>query len=103
SGIIIGLSRSQILIKEIIPNILPLLITLLSLEMGIAIVVEAILSFVGLSSSGVPTWGGIIQEGRLYVYQAWWVMALPVMCIVAAVLSINAFGDELRRSIDPIR
>ncbi len=50
SGIIIGLSRSQILIKEIIPNILPLLITLLSLEMGIAIVVEAILSFVGLSS-----------------------------------------------------
>ena len=103
SGIIIGLSRSQILIKEVIPNILPLLITLLSLEMGIAIVVEAILSFVGLSSSGVPTWGGIIQEGRLYVYQAWWVMALPVMCIVAAVLSINAFGDELRCSVDPIR
>ena len=72
----IGLGPWRILTSEILPNVAPLLLTLFTLEMGIAIVVEAILSFVGLSvSSGVPTWGGLIQEGRLYVNQAWWLMA----------------------------
>jgi len=67
-------------------------------------VVEAILSFVGLSvSSGVPTWGGIIQEGRLYVNQAWWLMALPMTCIVVAVLGLNALGDGLRAALDPVK
>jgi peptide/nickel transport system permease protein len=71
--------------------------------MGVAIVVEAILAFVGLSSSNVPTWGGIIQEGRLYVNQAWWVMAVPMICIIMAVLGFNALGDGLREALDPVK
>ena len=71
--------------------------------MGVAIVVEAILAFVGLSSSNVPTWGGIIQEGRLYVNQAWWVMAVPMICIIMAVLGFNALGDGLRDALDPVK
>ena len=59
---------------------------------------------IGLSvSSGVPTWGGIIQEGRLYVNQAWWLMALPMACIVVAVLGLNALGDGLRGALDPVK
>jgi len=104
SAITIGLSSSRVLGSEILPNVAPLLLTLFTLEMGIAIVVEAILSFVGLSvSSGVPTWGGIIQEGRLYVNQAWWLMALPMTCIVVAVLGLNALGDGLRAALDPVK
>ena len=104
SAITIGLSSSRVLGSEILPNVAPLLLTLFTLEMGIAIVVEAILSFVGLSvSSGVPTWGGIIQEGRLYVNQAWWLMALPMTCIVVAVLGLNALGDGLRAVLDPVK
>ena len=104
SAITIGLSSSRVLGSEILPNVAPLLLTLFTLEMGIAIVVEAILSFVGLSvSSGVPTWGGIIQEGRLYVNQAWWLMALPMACIVVAVLGLNALGDGLRAALDPVK
>jgi len=103
SAITIGLSSPRVLGSEILPNVAPLLLTLFTLEMGIAIVVEAILSFVGLSvSSGVPTWGGIIQEGRLYVNQAWWLMALPMTCIVVAVLGLNALGDGLRGALDPV-
>jgi len=103
SAMTIGLSSRRVLISEILPNVAPLLLTLFTLEMGIAIVVEAILSFVGLSvSSGVPTWGGIIQEGRLYVNQAWWLMALPMACIVVAVLGLNALGDGLRGALDPV-
>ena len=61
----VGFSRTRILLREIFPNVLPVLIALVSLEMGIAVIVEAILSFVGLSvSSDTPTWGGMIAQGR---------------------------------------
>jgi peptide/nickel transport system permease protein len=103
SAVTIGLGPWRILASEILPNVAPLLLTLFTLEMGIAIVVEAILSFVGLSvSSGVPTWGGIIQEGRLYVNQAWWLMAAPMACIIVSVLGLNSLGDGLRDAIDPV-
>jgi peptide/nickel transport system permease protein len=104
SAVTIGLKPARIVATEILPNIAPLLLTLFTLEMGIAVVVEAILSFVGLSvSSGVPTWGGMIQEGRLYVNQAWWLMALPMACIIAAVLGLNGLGDGLRDVLDPVK
>ncbi len=103
SAVAIGLSRRRILIAEILPNVLPLLISLLTLEMGIAIVVEAILSFVGLSvASDGATWGGLIQEGRLYINQAPWMMTFPVASIVLAVLGFNALGDGLRTALDPV-
>ena len=103
SAVTIGLGPGRIVTSEILPNIAPLLLTLFTLEMGIAIVVEAILSFVGLSvSSGVPTWGGLIQEGRLYVNQAWWLMGAPMACIIVAVLGLNALGDGMRDVIDPV-
>jgi len=104
SAVTIGLGPMRILASEILPNVAPLLLTLFTLEMGIAIVVEAILSFVGLSvSSGMPTWGSLIQEGRLYVNQAWWLMAAPMTCIIVAVLGLNALGDGLREAIDPVQ
>jgi ABC-type dipeptide/oligopeptide/nickel transport system permease subunit len=103
SAVTIGLRPARILWQEILPNVVPLLLTLFTLEMGIAIVVEAILSFVGLSSANVPTWGGIIQEGRLYVNQAWWLMAAPMLCIILAVLGMNALGDGLRDVLDPVK
>jgi dipeptide transport system permease protein len=99
----LGLSRFRILAGEILPNLVPLLIVLLTLEMGIAVVVEAILSFVGLSvSTDAPTWGGMIAEGRTNVNQAWWLMALPTACIVVTVIALNMLGDGLRRALDPV-
>lgn len=102
SAVTIGLSRWRILFGEILPNLAPVLLVLVTLEMGIAVIVEAILSFVGLSiSSDFPTWGGLIQEGRQYVHQSWWIMALPVACIIIVVLAFNALGDGLRNALDP--
>ena len=103
SARMLGLSPLRILASEIMPNVAPLLITLVTLEMGVAIVVEAILSFVGLSlASGESTWGGMIGEGRLYVNQAPWLMVLPMGAMMAAVLGLNALGDGLRRELDPV-
>ena len=101
---VIGLSRGKILRLEILPNLVPLVVTLLSVEMGIAILVEVILSFVGISVTGdTPTWGGMIAEGRQIVYQAPWIMALPIGCIIASVIGFNLLGDGLRTVLDPVQ
>ena len=103
SALTIGLRPAKILFGEVLPNVVPLLLTLFTLEMGIAIVVEAILSFVGLSAaSGMATWGGMIADGRQYVNQAWWLLALPMICVIVAVLGMNALGDGLRQAADPV-
>ena len=101
---VIGLSRGGILRLEILPNLVPLVVTLLAVEMGIAILVEVILSFVGISVAGdTPTWGGMIAEGRQIVYQAPWIMALPIGCIILSVIGFNLLGDGLRAALDPVQ
>lgn len=103
SAKMLGLPGWRIVLTEIGPNLMPLLITLFTMEMGIAIVVETILSFVGLSvASGASTWGGMLGEGRLYVNQAPWLMALPMLVTMVSVIGLNALGDGLRRELDPV-
>ena len=99
----VGYPRHRILLREILPNLVPILLALVSLEMGIAVIVEAILSFVGLSvSSDTPTWGGMIAEGRQYIHQTWWVLVAPLAALFATVLSFNQLGEGLRRALDPV-
>src|SRR5665213_2608119 len=101
---VVGLTPTAVLTKEVVPNVLPLLATLLSVEMGIAVLVEAILSFVGLSvSTDTPTWGGMIAEGRQLINQTPWLLALPIGCIIVTVLGFNLLGDGLRASLDPVQ
>ena len=100
---IAGLTRWRTLTREIVPNVAPVIGALLALEMGIAVVVEAILSFVNLSvSSDDPTWGGMIAEGRLSVHQAWWVLVFPMVALFLTVLSLTQFGEALRERLDPV-
>ncbi len=102
SAVTVGLGRMHILWREILPNVLPLLIVLFTLEMGIAVIVEAILSYVNLSlASDFPTWGTMIADGRKYVNQAPWLMILPIFCVIALVLAFNALGDGLKDVLDP--
>lgn len=99
----IGFARLHILFREILPNVAPVLIGLISMEMGIAVIVEAILSFVGLSvSSDTPTWGGMIAQGRQIIHQGWWVIAAPLVMLFSTVLAFNQLGDGLRRALDPV-
>lgn len=102
SALTIGETRLRILFHEILPNLLPLVLVLLGLEMGRAIVVEAIMSFIGFSSSSLATWGSIISDARSYINQAWWAMTYPIVAIIVAVLGLNALGDGLRQATDPV-
>jgi peptide/nickel transport system permease protein len=95
--------RIGIMLREVLPNVLPTIVALLSLEMGIAVIVEAILSFVNLSiSTDDPTWGGMIAEGRLSIHQAWWVLVFPLITLFLTVLSFSQFGEGLKARFDPV-
>lgn len=101
---VLGLRGGQILRLEVLPNLVPLIVTLLAVEMGIAILVEVILSFVGISVAGdIPTWGGMIVEGRQIVYQSPWIMALPIGSVILSVIGFNLLGDGLRAALDPVQ
>ncbi|KUM23525.1 ABC transporter permease [Mesorhizobium loti] len=103
SARIAGYGRIGIMLREVLPNVVPSVIALLSLEMGIAVIVEAILSFVNLSiSTDDPTWGGIIAEGRLSIHQAWWVLVFPLITLILTVLSFSQFGEGLKARFDPV-
>ncbi|MCA0051328.1 ABC transporter permease [Mesorhizobium sp. B283B1A] len=100
---IAGYGRIGIMLREVLPNVVPSIVALLSLEMGIAVIVEAILSFVNLSiSTDDPTWGGIIAEGRLSIHQAWWVLVFPLVTLILTVLSFSQFGEALKTRFDPV-
>jgi dipeptide transport system permease protein len=103
SAIVAGRPRRDILWREILPNVLPTIVALSTLEMGIAVIVEAILSFVNLSiSTDAPTWGGMIAEGRTSIHQAWWVLAFPLGVLFLTVLSFSQFGEGLKDRFDPV-
>jgi peptide/nickel transport system permease protein len=99
---LLGYSNAQIIWREVLPATTPLLITLLSLEMGIAVVVETILSFIGLSvEANVSAWGVMIADARNYVHQTAWNLVLPILAVFLTVLGFNLLGDGLRRTLDP--
>jgi ABC-type dipeptide/oligopeptide/nickel transport system permease subunit len=101
---VIGMNRGQILRLEIVPNLVPLIVTLLAVEMGVAILVEVILSFVGISVAGdTATWGGMIAEGRQIIYQSPWIMAFAIGCVIVSVVGFNLLGDGLRAALDPVQ
>ncbi|MDH5188324.1 MAG: ABC transporter permease [Rhodospirillaceae bacterium] len=99
----LGMGKFSILLHEVLPNVLPAIVVLFSLEMGIAVIIEAILSFVNLSiSSDDPTWGGMISEGRSIIYHAWWVLVFPMVVLFLTVLSFSQFGEALKEKYDPV-
>jgi dipeptide transport system permease protein len=103
SAQVAGRTRFGTMLAEILPNVLPTIVALLTLEMGIAIIVEAILSFVNLSiSTDAPTWGGMISEGRISVHQAWWVLVFPLIALFLTVLSFSQLGEGLKDRFDPV-
>jgi peptide/nickel transport system permease protein len=98
----VGLGPLRVMVEELLPNLVPLIIVLVSLEMAIAVGVEALLSFVGLGvQAAVPSWGGMIAEGRGYLMIGWWGMGLPMLALVVAVVGFNLLGEGLREHLDP--
>lgn len=102
-AVIAGCSRMSILLRHILPNLMNSVITLASLAIGVVIVSEATLSFLGVGvPPPKPAWGLMLSEGRggLFTGQ-WWLIVFPGLAIAALVMSFNLLGDWLRRRLDP--
>jgi peptide/nickel transport system permease protein len=97
-----GCSASRIMLTHILPNVLNTFMVLVTLNIGVVIIAEATLSFLGAGiPPPTPTWGLMISEGRGRIADAWWVALIPGIAITLMVLSVNLFGDWMRDRLDP--
>lgn len=100
-----GVSAPRIIVRHIVPNVLNTWMVLASLTVGVVIVTEASLSFLGVGvPPPTPAWGLMLAEARSTLMAGyWWLTVFPGVCISAVVLAANLFGDWLRIRIDPQR
>ncbi len=97
-----GVSPLRIVLRHILPNVASSLSVLATFEVARAIILESALSFLGLGvPANVPSWGGMLADGRQYLDTAWWLGLFPGLAISLAVLGVNLFGDGLRDALDP--
>ena len=98
----LGISDFQIIYRHLIPNAIAPWLVQVTMILAFALLAESGLSFLGVGgSTELPSWGGIIAEGRLVIGKAPWLVLLPGLLITLTVLSINILGDALRDIIDP--
>ncbi len=97
-----GASTPRILTVHIFPGVINTLIVLTTLEIGIVILLESTLSFLGAGvPPPTPAWGSMVAEGRDRIAVAWWISTIPGLAILIVVMAANLFGDWLRDVLDP--
>ena len=102
-AIVAGCSRRAIMVRQILPNVLNSAIVLGTLMLGVVVVTEAALSFLGVGvPPPKPAWGLMLADGKQGMMAGhWWLTVLPGTCIMLMVLSANLLGDWLRVKLDP--
>lgn len=97
-----GVGPFRIIVRYVLPNLANSLIVVATLQVGVVILGEASLSFIG---AGIPrpnpSWGVMVADGRDNVLTAWWLTLFPGLAILLVVMSLNLFGDWLRDFLDP--
>ncbi len=98
----LGARDARIIVRHILPNVLPAVMVIWTLEVARVILMESALSFLGLGvPPPTPTWGRMLAEGRDYLTAAGWISVFPGLAIMVTVLGINFLGDGLRDLLDP--
>jgi len=92
-----GAGDGRIMARHVLPNVLPTIIVLATTALAYAIVAESSLSFLGVGiPASIPSWGGMLADGRQYVDTAWWLATFPGLCILGTALLVNVLGDLIR-------
>ena len=97
----VGATNARLMLKVILPNALPPLIIAVTLRVGISVIYEAALSFLGLTDPDVMTWGKMIGLSRDFFFEAWWTVTFPGVAILLTVLCIALIGDGLNDAFNP--
>jgi peptide/nickel transport system permease protein len=99
----IGVGNGRIIFTHILPNVLGPIVILMTLNVANNILLESSLTFLGLGVDPlIPSWGGMLADGRTYLQTAWWVSVFPGLAIMFTVLGLNLLGDWLRDLLDPM-
>jgi peptide/nickel transport system permease protein len=97
----IGATDRRIMFSHILPNMAAPIIVQVTFAVGLGILAESALTFIGLGvNPATPTWGMSLNEGRDFIRDAWWISVFPGLAIVLTVLALNLFGDGLRDTLD---
>lgn len=97
----LGISERHVLFGEVIPNAVAPVVAVGTLIVGQAILVEASLSFLGLSSAELVSWGRMLNSGQRFLFNAWWLSFFPGAAIFLTVLAFNLLGDALGAVLNP--
>jgi len=98
----LGAGDRRLLGRHIIPSTVGPLVVIATVEVGLVIIAEASLSFLGLGTpSDQPSWGLVVANGRAYLNTAWWISTMPGLALSLVVLAVGRFGDQLRDTLDP--
>ncbi|WP_394704539.1 ABC transporter permease [uncultured Cohaesibacter sp.] len=98
----IGVKDWRIIVQHLLPNLTGPVIVLMTLNVANNILLESSLTFLGMGvDPTIPTWGGMLAEGRSYLQTAWWVSVFPGLAIMLTVLGLNLLGDWMRDQLDP--
>ena len=98
----IGAKDSRLMVRHLLPNVLPVLIVAASLGVGQIILIEAALDFLGLGiQPPTPSWGNMLTNAESYFFRSGWLVALPGITIFITVLASNLFGNAIRDAFDP--
>ena len=98
----IGVGNGRIIFTHVLPNVLGPIVILMTLQVANNILLESSLTFLGLGVDPlIPSWGGMLADGRTYLQTAWWVSVFPGLAIMFTVLGLNLLGDWLRDYLDP--
>jgi len=99
---VVGASEFRIMRKYILPNIINTIVVLGTLQIGVVIILEATLSFLGIGiPKPTPAWGLLVADGRQLIVSSWWISFFPGLAILLTVMSVNVLGDALRDLLDP--
>jgi peptide/nickel transport system permease protein len=97
----LGASNRWVIAREVLPNLVPAMLTVAFTGLGILVAAEGALAFLGLSvESPTPTWGRLIDQNRNAMSRAWWATVFPCLLLFLTVLSFNLIGDWLARRFD---
>ena len=98
-----GASSWRIIFRHLFPGVINTVIVLATLQVGLIIILEATLSFLGVGiPPPTPAWGAMVADGRDRLVGAWWIATLPGVALLLTVLAMNLFGDWLRDTLDPM-
>jgi peptide/nickel transport system permease protein len=102
SAIALGSSSWWVIRRHIVPEVIPPIIVVATLELGLMVLYEAALSFLGLGvQPPTPSWGSMLSDGQEYISTAWWLATFPGVALFLLVLSVNMLGDFARDQLDP--